>query len=120
MLPKEEQIKLQDFDDPSLFLEILNQLKQGTDFWEQIPDENQRIVAAEAIYNKITNDPLAQMEYTSMLKAEHRAKARFYEAEQRGKMRASLEFAKNMKSAGESLEEIIKYTNLTKEQIDAL
>lgn len=113
-------MKLQDFDDPLLFLEILNQLEQGTDFWEQIPDENQRIVAAEAIYNKITNDPLAQMEYTSMLKAEHRAKARLYEAEQRGKMKVMSQMAKNMKFAGEPLEEIMKYTHLTKEQIEAL
>ena len=113
-------MKLQDFDDPLLFLEILNQLKQGTAFWEQISDENQRIVAAEAIYNKITNDPLAQMEYTSMLKAEHRTKARIYEAEERGRMKVMSKMAKNLKSAGEPLEEIIKYTHLTKEQIDAL
>ena len=104
-------MKLQDFDDPMLFLEILNQLKQGTDFWEQIPDENQRIVAAEAIYNKIINDPLAQMEYTSMLKAEYRKKARIHDAQ----MKVKADIAKRCKELDVTTDVIAEATGLTKE-----
>ena len=86
--------------------------------------QNQQIAHAEAIFNNISNDPGLQMAYTSILKAEHREKARIFEAEQRGEVKGQLkkaiEIATKMKTLGIPLDIIMKASSLTQEEIEKL
>ena len=82
--------------------------------------QNQHIANAESIYNTIANAPVTQMEYVSVLKAEYREKAKMHDVEMKGiakgKMEEKLEMAKEMKTEGMSIETIMKFTKLTKQQ----
>lgn len=78
--------------------------------------QNQHIANAESIYNTIANDPVTQMEYVSVLKAEYRERAKIHDA----KMEEKREIAKNLKELCATLDMIIKATGLTKEEIEKL
>ena len=82
------------------------------------------------------DDPGLQMAYTSILKTEHREKARIFEAEQRGEVKGkaegiavgkaqgqlikAIEIATKMKNINKPIHEIIEFTGLTQEEIEKL
>jgi len=82
--------------------------------------QNPAIARAVSDLEILSHDPDARVLYEARKKYWLDYESNIEEAKEEGKYQEKLAFAKEMKAAGEPLDRIMKYTHLTKEEIDKL
>ncbi len=111
------------------FNKPLNELQEVTDKWiffikeaenlevvpENIDDEGLKAAYQDANKHTWTKEELEAYDYAAMREQDERGK--LVQAEKRGAENRTMQIAKEMKSEGEPMEKIVKYTGLTAEEI---
>jgi predicted transposase/invertase (TIGR01784 family) len=87
---------------------------------EMLAHNSQEIAEAYEKLENLSKNPKKRIEYEARKMQLLDDMTQYASYRDEGEIKAKLEMAREMKSDGEPLEKIMKYTHLTKEQIDAL